>query len=170
MAHFVILHPVLPLALPFHLRALHRLPPGGGGAGLALPLAEDKPNGEEVGGDGERGAEGDVGLLVVGLGGEEGAPAQLLALHVEGADLGDGEAVHGLEAAADVDLGGGGDGLDGELLDGGERRGREHELEGEVGEVDHAATQPAPHGWLAGDGGGRLGVAAVAVGGQRREA
>ena len=62
-----------------------------------------------------------MGILVVRLGNEVGTPAALLAPHVEGADLGDGESVHGLEAAADVHLGGGGDSPDGELLHGRQR-------------------------------------------------
>lgn len=144
----LVLHPMLPLPipLPFDLRTLHRLPPRRGGAGLPLPLPEDHPDGEDVGGDGERGPESNVGLLVVGLGGEERTPAEFLAFHVEGADFGDGEAVHRLEAAANVDLRGGGDSLDGEFLDGGQGRRGKHELDGEVRKMENAAAQPATHG------------------------
>ena len=85
------------------------------------PIPEDDPDGEEIGGDREPGLQRDVGILVVRLGNEVGTPAALLAPHVEGADLGDGESVHGLEAAADVHLGGGGDSPDGELLHGRQR-------------------------------------------------
>lgn len=133
------------LALAAAVFALDNGGAAGGGSGDALLLFEDELDGEEVGGEGEGGAERDVGLLIVGLGGQEGTALGLLALHVEGAHLGDVEAVEGLEHAADLHLGGGGDGLEGDLADGIEGRRRQEELDGQVCEVDHPSSKAASH-------------------------